>query len=546
MKILFSKKVIAVLMVVLLVSSLVAACSNGGTKNNSSNQGGTTTDNSSTKDASKEPAAGPTNLSVWTPLNGNAQAVVQSLSDVAMVKEWEKKSNVKFKFEHPTGTAADIQQQFGVMIASGAYPDLIISEMSIFQGGPAKLYQDGVIMRLNDLIDEHAPNLKKVLDENPLIAKQIKADNGDIYVFPNFKVGEYGKYRTFSGQVIREDWLKELNLEVPETIDEWEHVLRSIKEAKGIFPYTAEKGLGVTDFLGAFGVGKEFYMEGNKVQYGPIQPGYKDYLARMQQWYKEGLIDPDYATNDGKAKDAKMTSGKAAAAYAYIGGNIGSWLPAMQESNPEAMLEAVQYPVLNKGDEPKFTDTRWDYTNVGALFSSKIKNPVEAIKALDYLISEEGAMLKNFGIEGETYTLENGQPVYTDLILKNSDKLAVGSAMAKYFIANYPFPGTDDDRYNDQYYTLDAQKDAVKVFAQYSNNAASVLLPPIAMTPEEASEFGKIMADVNTYRDEVVTKVIMGSSTIESYDQAAEQFKKMGIERAVEIQQAAFDRFQNR
>jgi len=104
-----------------------------------------------------------------------------------MVQEWEKKTNVKFKFEHPTGTGADAQQQFGVMVASGDLPDLIVWNMTNFQGGPAKLYQDGTIIKLNELIDQYAPNLKKILDENPLVAKQIKADNGDLYVFPNLK-----------------------------------------------------------------------------------------------------------------------------------------------------------------------------------------------------------------------------------------------------------------------------------------------------------------------------------------------------------------------
>ncbi len=201
---------------------------------------------------------------------------------------------------------------------------------------------------------------------------------------------------------------------------------------------------------------------------------------------------------------------------------------------------------MNKGDEPKFTETGWEYSNVGALITSSNKNPAETIKALDYLFSDEGAVLKNFGVEGKTYTSVDGQPKYTDLILNNPDKLPIGQAMAKYFIANYPFPGLDDDRYNDQYYALDAQKDAVKVYAQYSNNAASVLIPPISLTPEEASEFAKIMTDVNTYRDEVVTKIIMGSAQVDSFDKALEQFKKMGIDRALELQQVAYDRFQQR
>lgn len=57
------------------------------------------------------------------------------------------------------------------------------------------------------------------------------------------KVGDHGKYKTFSGQMIRKDWLDELGLQLPETIDEWEIVLKTIKEKKGVIPYTSEKDM---------------------------------------------------------------------------------------------------------------------------------------------------------------------------------------------------------------------------------------------------------------------------------------------------------------
>lgn len=542
-------RIALLLAIVLMFGGIATACSSGKSEQPANNAA---SGNGAKENAGKgDKSAGPVKLKLWHPLNPNAQAVVQSLSDVAMVKEWEKKTNVKFDFEHPTGTGADAQQQFGVMVASNVLPDLIVWNMSNFQGGPAKLFQDGTIIKLNDLIDQHAPNLKKILEEYPLIAKQIKADNGDIYVFPNLKVGDHGKYKTFSGQMIRKDWLDELGLQLPETIDEWEIVLKTIKEKKGVIPYTSEKDMllgskSSMDFIGAYGIGKDFYLNGDKIEYGPLQPAFKDYLARMQKWYKEGLIDPDYASNDNKAKEAKITSGKAAATFGYIGGSMGAWLPSLQQADPKAMLSAAQYPVMNKGDEPKFTETGWDYSNTGAVITSANKNPEATIKALDYLFSEEGAMLKNFGIDGTTYTLVDGQPKFTDLIMKNPDGLPIGQAMAKNFIANYPFPGPDDDRYNDQYYSLDAQKEAVKAYAKFAKNSASVLIPPVSLTPEEASEFSKIMTDVDTYRSEIVTKLIMGTSSLDSFDKAIEQFKKMGIERAIEIQQAAFDRFNKR
>lgn len=89
-----------------------------------------------------------------------------------------EKTNVKFDFEHPTGTGADAQQQFGVMVASNVLPDLIVWNMSNFQGGPAKLFQDGTIIKLNDLIDQHAPNLKKFSKNIRLSPSKLKRITG--------------------------------------------------------------------------------------------------------------------------------------------------------------------------------------------------------------------------------------------------------------------------------------------------------------------------------------------------------------------------------
>jgi putative aldouronate transport system substrate-binding protein len=492
--------------------------------------------------------AQPAKLKLWHPLNANAAAVVKNLGDLPMMQEWQKRTNVEFEFLHPAGTnSQDINQQLGVLLASNNLPDLMVW----YWGNTNQLYQDGVIIDLKDLIDQHAPNLKKLLKENPAVEKQIKSDTGEILVFPHLRTGQYGQFKTFSGMMIRQDWLDELGLKSPETIDEWETVLRAFKEKKGAIPFTSSKDTlfgagGSKDFMGAYGIGQNFYHDNGVIKYGPLQPAFKDYLAKMSAWYKEGLIDPDFATNDGKAKDAKITSGKAGSFYGFIGGSLGNLTPSLQKNEPGGKLTAVQYPVLNKGDEPQFTVSTWDYVSIGAVITKSNKNPVATIKALDYLYSEEGSLLKNFGIEGQTYTMVNGQPTYTDLILKNPDKLSVGHAMAKHFIANYEFVGPDDDRYNQQYYTLQEQKDALNVYSKYAANTYKHILPPMSSSSSDSQEMSKIMADIDTYRTEVTTKIIMGSAPLESWDAAVEQFKKMKIERAIEIQQKGLDNYSKR
>jgi putative aldouronate transport system substrate-binding protein len=488
----------------------------------------------------------PVTISMWTELNVNAAAVLSDLNSTASIQEWSKKANATFKFQHPPAGSNDA---FGLMLATGELPDVIFQNWSWVPGGLAKLKAEGQIIALNDLIDKNAPNLKKVLNDNPEVMKQLKADNGEIYAIPHLRVGPNGKYKTFSGLILRQDWLDELGLQRPETIEEWETTLRAFKEKKGATaPFTLDKGqlLGYNDFLGAYGIGIEFYVNNGTVKYGSIEPAFKEYLTTMKRWYDTGLIDRDFLTNDSKTKDANMTSSKSGALYGFIGGSIGNYTPALQKDNPKAKLVAAQYPVLKKGDQPSFINRSWDWDSFGGAISKSNKNPAETVKALDYLFSPEGSMLKNFGIEGQTYKMVNGQPVYTDLILKNPDKLPVSQAMAKYFQASYPFIGLDDDRYNDQMYTIESQTEALKIFSKYADNATKVLMPPVSFTAEESNQLAKIVANAKTYRDEMVVKMIFGAEPMTSIDKMVDQLKKMDIEKAIKINQDALDRYNKR
>lgn len=120
-------------------------------------------------------------------------------------------------------------QEFNLVLASNDLPDVWMNNWLNFPGGPKRAIDQGYILRLNDIIDKYAPNFKKVLQENPQIAKDIRTDEGDYYAFP-FIRSEFDK--TYVGPIIRKDWLDELGLPVPETIDEWYTVLKAFKEKK--------------------------------------------------------------------------------------------------------------------------------------------------------------------------------------------------------------------------------------------------------------------------------------------------------------------------
>jgi putative aldouronate transport system substrate-binding protein len=499
---------------------------------------------------SDEAASSNIPLTYWCALDGNVSPNFKSLGDTPFSKELEKKTGVKLEYLHPP--AGQEKEAFNMMIASGDLPDLIEYSWRMgFPGGPELAIRDNIILKLNDSINKYAPNLKKYLAEHPEIDKAVKTDSGSYYAMPFIRGDEM--LLTTYGLAIRNDWLSELGLQSPTTIDEWYTVLKAFKEKKKAsapFAYAGAGGNLLAPFkngvlIGAYGIILGFYQENGKVKFGPFEPAYQDFLATMNKWYKEGLLDKNFALADSKAVDAYILNGQTGATPMFPGSGLGKYIPALRQKNPNASMAPTTFPVLKKGDTPKFSSRTTPYDgSFSVAISKNCKNVKAAMKFLDFAYGDEGSLLYNFGIRGQSYNLVNGYPKMTDEVLNNPDKLPVGQAWAKYARGNYNGPFVQRKEYIEQYYTLPEQKDALKLWSR--SNAAKYQLPPITPTPEESAQYGKIINVVNTYVEEFSLKVIMGNVSINDFDKYIAQLKKIGIEKAIAIQQAALNRYNNR
>ena len=186
-----------------------------------------------------------------------------------------------------------------------------------------------------------------------------------------------------------------------------------------------------------------------------------------------------------------------------------------------------------------------NYIGTGsAAITTSCKNVEAAARLLDYAFSEEGNMLYNFGEEGVSYTMVDGQAVYTDEVLANPDGLSITHAMAGYIRANYNGPFVQSEEYAAQYYQLDTQKEALQLWS--STNMAEHRIPPTTPTVEESSEQSQILNEITTYRDEMTLKFILGDLSFDEWDNYVAEIEKMGIDRVLEIQNAALDRYNAR
>lgn len=484
----------------------------------------------------------PTKFTIWC--NNFASRVLTNYGEQESWKEVQKRTGIELEFIHPTGAASE---QFNIMMASGDYPDIIYYSW----GDSLSKYVDKkVALSLNSYLGI-MPNLRKLMEANETVAKQIKLADGTIAYFP--QINSLTEYNYWDGYFVRQDWLDAVNEQPPETIDDWYRVLTAFKgkdlNGNGLddeIPFTAGKTMMPTAFVGAFGILDDFYInpETEKVSFGALDEGFKEYVTTMHKWYSEGLIDGEYLNVDQKLQDEKMLNNLVGAAYMDNNNSMINYLS--NKPIPEFDLTAVPMPSAKDGkryySRPGVKDV---VSKNGGIITSSCSDPITAIKLLDYLYSDEACVLFNWGIENESYTVENGEYKYTDQILHNPDNKTPYDAIAKYCINQGFMKVYDIKAIRGLDSTLpESIKNKKTVSDEYARETDKTLvLPSVSLTPEEQDEYSKIKSEIRTYVDEMKAKYIMGKESLDSYDTFVENLKKMKAERAVEIMQTAYERY---
>ena len=168
---------------------------------------------------------------------------------------------------------------------------------------------------------------------------------------------------------------------------------------------------------------------------------------------------------------------------------------------------------------------------MGATITSTCKNVDRVVEWLDYMYSAEGQMLLNMGIEGTHYTMQDGEPIFTDYILNNPDGLSPKQAVGTFTIAQGTMPSVlcfSETSQLDDAAVLEAKENCIIPFLEESNKY--VIPGTLSFSSEKDAERRAAMADIETYVDEMVMKFITGREPIENWDTYVAKVKEMGIE----------------
>lgn len=556
------KKTIALILALLLVGAMFAGCSksdsgktDGGNSGSSENKGDEGDAGKSEEPAAPEwtwPLAEQKTVSVWLQWTND---YVEKPEDLLAIQQIEKNTNVKVEWTTVDGTTA--QEQFGLMLASQKYPDIIRGINSYYPGGTQKGVDDGVLADITDVVDEYMPNYQKLRKTSPQLEKDTVTDDGRIngpwtitsYFGSSDVVGE----RVWDGVCVRKDWLDELGLDFPRTIDDWEKTLVAVKEAhpecEAPLMIGSNGADGLSSFLSAYGCLKEFYKDGNTVKYGPMEDGYKEWLTLFHDWYSRGLIDPNFMTNgaDILCPADYLGTGKAFSGLELWG--LTDVVLKQQGYNNEEnfLIRATSQPVLKEGDTPQ----------IGLDTSSLIKEQIGIAKStpdleltlryLDYWYSDECMLLDSVGIEGESYTVDDSGVYHlTDKMQQMVDEGKVNTLSEAMYC--YTLGTSDFGLYNwGMFDPIYEGNPALDAYDEFNKSQFDLMLPSsMTNTDAENTEFVAMYTDIQTLANENTVKFITGEKSLDEWDDFVAQLKSYGIERCIELKQAALDRYNNR
>lgn len=488
-----------------------------------------------------------TELHYWTSFDSNAFGSfgVSTFNDLQALDLVEEATGVRYVFDEVSFFSAP--EQFNLVIASGDLPDAIPA-YRYYTGGLAQAYADEIILDLSDMLPEYAPDYyAQLMTRDETTLRNIRIDGMDLEV-----VSMYDTYVNDGGAYVREDWLEELGTEWPETFDGFIDLLYQVHDAYGCaYTYPVDPGAGMAGAEAHFGTelfslrssssDLAVYVDDGVVKSGVTSDGFRAYLELAAQLYADGIFNSDFYVSE---LDRGSTMG-------YIGdGNIFIWSgradtmndPLYYTTDPDMKIKPVTTYFPGESGEYDFMDEIL-YANLeGISLTTSCEAPELALSFYNYFYTEAGQLLCNYGIEGLSYTMENGKPTYTDLLLNNPDGMNFNTAQAIYGMTGV-VTKTDNEAKLSAY--ADYVIDAIEVFSSLEGTSTKHTYPRGAsLGTDAANRIANQLTAVTSYASEQGLRFVCGEPlTDEAWEAYVSACNDYGLIDCVAAYQEAYDEY---
>ncbi len=415
------KKVLSSILVGSLAVSMLAGC--GSTDSGSTGAGGgdATASKTETKAETADSAGDDNSPITFTYYNADGK---NANWDNPVAKAITEATGVSLEVSYPVSSQGEPKEDVALMIASDEFPDIIYAK-----GSATDLYEAGAYIDMTDLIEQYGPNIKKMYGDE---YEKLKWGEGDDGIYQLSYAGVRAQTLT-TGGTAQIQWaaVKENDYKYPKTLDEYE---KMIKDYLAKHPTTedGQEMIGITmsasDWHWMITLGNpagfiadaapdngQWLIDDNfNVTYKHVSDDEKEYFKWLCRMYNEGILDPNFATQTDDDYIAKVSSGRVVA----ITDAEWHYNQCNQALIQDGKIEHTYCGLpLVLNDSKKCAALLYQGLQVGwgAGITKSCKDPVRAVKFLDWLCSDEGQILYHWGIKDENYFVDdNGQPYRTD------------------------------------------------------------------------------------------------------------------------------------
>lgn len=482
---------------------------------------------------------------------GKAATTADDWNDVLLLNEYEEMSNVNIQWQMVP--ADGLEEKRNLALSQGNdLPDVFYAA-NIPVSDIQKYGEQGIFIPLNDLIEEHAPNLYKILEENPDIKKGLTFPDGNIYSVPTIYSPDFQSLLIGAKGWVNGEWLEQLGMDNPETTEEFYEYLKAVKNTdlngngeNDEIPLSsvAEMSRIIHWISGAFGVQNKGQLHtlidedpsSGDIRFYPISEQYKEMLTYLNRLFEEELIEPNIYSLEVDQHLAHAAENRYGAVQFYnpvelYGEEIGGqFIPGNALEGPDGtkMYTGITSPLRSLGN---------------FLITNENEHPEATLRWIDYFYTEEGMKMFFMGIEGVTYEETEDGPKLKEEITNNPDGLTLTQALAQYIInpgGNHPVMVTDDYFTGSENNPLDHE--AAKLLEPY---LIDEIWPAFTYTADENKRMTILSTDLSKYVQEMQAQFITGEVSFDKWDDYVKEIEKIGLEEYMEIQQEAYKRYKD-
>ena len=461
----------------------------------------------------------------------------------------------------------DWSTQLTLMIASDELTDMVGgASMNMLDAN--EWGAEGYLVNFNDYRDM-TPNMNKYLEQYPAAEAYMTAPDGGIYTIPKISLDETDRFsRTF----INKKWLANVGMEVPKTMDELYEVLKAFKEqdANGNgdpndeIPFLYAAGYEAVErvLMSAYGIHTSeinYLLQADadgKVYLANTTDAYKEYMKWMARAFSEGLIEQEAFVIEGTTINDRASKDL----YGFYGCGSAPYVVAVTDISYDAENFVGIAALTSELNETPTAGRASVVQEAGRVAISATSPYKEAlVRLVDYMYTDEGELAGTFGKDGQTFDWQHNDILDVDVPkMRVFDDCASGEETRyKYATLNGTLALIEWNNDRRALFTApieDVQSD--EILNEYGWAALVALavreegiqqvdcFPKLSYTAEEANERATLRADLENYLKQAKAQFMTGEIDVEEgWDNFVNTVNGMGLERLIEIEQAAYDRY---